>query len=51
MGWNSWNAFAKEINEQLFIETAEAMIRSGLADAGYVYVNIDEGWCTGEGNA
>lgn len=51
MGWNSWNAFAKEINEQLFIETAEAMISSGLAEAGYVYVNIDDGWSGNDANA
>jgi len=41
MGWNSWNAFKKDINEKLFIESAEVLIKSGLADAGYVYVNID----------
>ena len=48
MGWNSWNTFAKEINEQLFIETAEVIISSGLAEAGYVYVNIDDGWSPGD---
>lgn len=50
MGWNSWNAFATEIDEQLFIETADAMISSGLAEAGYVYVNIDGGWCGDDAN-
>ncbi|MFC1761100.1 sulfatase-like hydrolase/transferase [Planctomycetota bacterium] len=43
MGWNSWNAFGKERDEQLFIETTDAMICSGLADVGYIYVNIDAG--------
>ncbi|VGO23581.1 glycoside hydrolase family 27 protein [Pontiella sulfatireligans] len=50
MGWNSWNAFGKEIDEQVFIETADVMISSGLADAGYIYVNIDAGWCGDEAN-
>jgi alpha-galactosidase len=51
MGWNSWNTFAKEINEPLFIETAEALISSGLAEAGYVYVNVDDGWSGNDANA
>lgn len=51
MGWNSWNTFAKEINEQLFRETADALISSGLAEAGYVYVNVDDGWSGSEANA
>ncbi len=50
MGWNSWNTFKKDINEQLFIESAEVLISSGLADAGYVYVNIDDGWSGEEAN-
>jgi alpha-galactosidase len=50
MGWNSWNTFKKNINEQLFIETANVLISSGLADAGYVYVNIDDGWSGEEAN-
>ncbi|MET0268558.1 MAG: glycoside hydrolase family 27 protein [Duganella sp.] len=44
MGWNSWNSFACEINEQLIRDSADAMVRSGLKDAGYVYVNIDDCW-------
>jgi len=44
MGWSSWNTFAANINENLILETAEAMKKSGLADAGYVYVNIDDCW-------
>lgn len=50
MGWNSWNTFKKNINEQLFIESANVLIRSGLADAGYIYVNIDDGWSGEEAN-
>ncbi|GAV62490.1 Melibiase domain-containing protein [Cephalotus follicularis] len=44
MGWNSWNFFACEINETVIKETADALISTGLADLGYVYVNIDDCW-------
>lgn len=44
MGWNSWNKFASNINEQLIRETADAIVEKGLADAGYVYLNIDDCW-------
>jgi len=46
MGWSSWNTFACNISEALIIETAEALISSGMRDAGYVYVNIDDCWST-----
>ncbi|XP_059666833.1 alpha-galactosidase 3 isoform X2 [Cornus florida] len=44
MGWNSWNFFACNINETLVKETADALITTGLADLGYVYLNIDDCW-------
>jgi len=44
MGWNSWNKFACSVDEQLIRETADAMVSSGLKDAGYSYVNIDDCW-------
>lgn len=44
MGWNSWNEFACDIDEKLIRETADAMVRLGLKDAGYEYVNIDDCW-------
>ena len=44
MGWNSWNQFRCDINEGLIREVARAMVSSGLRDAGYRYVNIDDGW-------
>jgi len=44
MGWNSWNTFGCKIDESLIRETANAMVSSGLRDAGYVYVNIDDCW-------
>ncbi|XP_068328745.1 alpha-galactosidase 3-like isoform X2 [Pyrus communis] len=42
--WNSWNFFACNINETVIKETADAIISTGLADLGYVYVNIDDCW-------
>ncbi|AHM60881.1 alpha-galactosidase [Flammeovirgaceae bacterium 311] len=44
MGWNSWNKFACNVDERLIRETADAMVASGLRDAGYVYINIDDCW-------
>jgi len=44
MGWNSWNKFACNIDEKLIRETADAMVKLGLKDAGYEYVNIDDCW-------
>jgi len=44
MGWNSWNKFACNVSEELIRQTADAMIASGMKDAGYIYVNIDDCW-------
>ncbi|KAJ9540062.1 hypothetical protein OSB04_026568 [Centaurea solstitialis] len=44
MGWNSWNHFACNIEEKLIRETADAMVSTGLAAAGYKYVNLDDCW-------
>jgi alpha-galactosidase len=44
MGWNSWNKFGCHVNEQLIRETADAMVSSGMKDAGYQYVVIDDCW-------
>lgn len=44
MGWNSWNTFACDINEDLIRSVADAMITSGMKDAGYIYVNLDDCW-------
>ena len=44
MGWNSWNKFGGKLNEQLVRETADAMVKEGLLDAGYVYLNMDDCW-------
>ncbi|MBN1927257.1 MAG: glycoside hydrolase family 27 protein, partial [Prolixibacteraceae bacterium] len=44
MGWNSWNYFACDVSEDLIKEAADAMVSSGMKDAGYVYINIDDCW-------
>jgi len=44
MGWNSWNRYGCQIDQALIEKTADAMVSSGLRDAGYVYVNIDDCW-------
>ncbi|MBX7174208.1 MAG: glycoside hydrolase family 27 protein [Pyrinomonadaceae bacterium] len=44
MGWNSWNKFGCKIDEKLIRETADAMISSGMKDAGFIYLNIDDCW-------
>ncbi len=44
MGWNSWNKFGCDVNETLIRETADAMVSSGMKDAGYRYVVIDDCW-------
>lgn len=44
MGWSSWNLFRHRIDENVFLTMAKAMKDSGLLDAGYVYVNIDDCW-------
>ena len=44
MGWNSWNCFHGKINEDLIKSIADAMVESGMKDAGYQYVVIDDNW-------
>lgn len=44
MGWNSWNKFACNVDENLIKETADAMVSSGMKAAGYSYINIDDCW-------
>ena len=44
MGWNSWNTFGSNINEQLIFEIADAMVDKGYRDAGYEYLVIDDCW-------
>jgi alpha-galactosidase len=44
MGFNDWNAFGCDVSEQLIRDTADFFVSSGLKDAGYQYVNIDDCW-------
>ncbi|MCK4835942.1 MAG: glycoside hydrolase family 27 protein [Candidatus Aminicenantes bacterium] len=44
MGWNSWNKFGCDINENLIKEIADAMVKNGMKDAGYEYIVIDDCW-------
>ena len=44
MGWSSWNKFQTNINETLIKDIADKMVEYGLVDAGYVYLNLDDGW-------
>lgn len=44
MGWSSWNSFRTEITEEKILKIAEAMKKSGLLDAGYNFVNLDDCW-------
>jgi alpha-galactosidase len=44
MGWNSWNHFAERVDDQTIRAQADAMVASGMRDAGYTYINIDDTW-------
>ncbi|KAM7271147.1 hypothetical protein ACFE04_030361 [Oxalis oulophora] len=44
MGWNSWNHFGCQIDEKIIKKTADALVSTGLAKLGYIYVNIDDCW-------
>jgi alpha-galactosidase len=44
MGWNSWNKFGCNVNEQMIEDMADAVVKSGMKDAGYTYINIDDCW-------
>jgi len=48
MGWNSWNAFEAKINDSLIRAIADAMVSSGMRDAGYEYLVLDDGWMAPE---
>ena len=44
MGWNSWNAFTSDIDEDKIMGSASILVSAGLAAKGYRYVNLDDGW-------
>lgn len=51
MGFNGWNAFARDVDETVIRQIAARLVSTGLRDAGYVYVNLDGGWMTTSRNA
>jgi alpha-galactosidase len=44
MGWNSWNYFADKVDDKGVRDAADQLVATGMKDAGYVYVNIDDTW-------
>ena len=44
MGWNTWNTFGHNINEELVIKMVDMFVEKGFKDAGYEYVVIDDCW-------
>src|SRR5829696_2626255 len=44
MGWNSWNKFACNVEENMIKQMADAMVSTGMKEAGYTYINIDDCW-------
>jgi alpha-galactosidase len=44
MGWNSWNHFHRNVTDKDVRDAADAIVASGMKDAGYIYVNIDDTW-------
>ncbi len=51
MGWSSWNTYYIDINDSLIMSQADAMVRLGLKDAGFLYINIDDGYFGGRDKA
>ena len=47
MGWSSWNTYGVNISESLIRQQARAMVEKKLSDAGYKYINIDDGYFGG----
>ena len=48
MGWNSWNTFQTNISDTLVRGIADKMVASGMKDAGYTYLVLDDGWMAKE---
>ena len=44
MGWNSWNHFGEKVNDADVRAAADALVSSGMRDAGYIYINLDDTW-------
>ncbi|HEX9007127.1 MAG TPA: putative Ig domain-containing protein, partial [Bacteroidota bacterium] len=50
LGWNSWNCFADAVSDEKVRQAADAMVKSGLVDHGWTYVNIDDCWMVRPGS-
>lgn len=50
MGWMTWNYFGENINEKDIMQMADAMVNSGMANASYKYIFVDDGWQGGRDN-
>lgn len=48
MGWNTWNRYYCDINQTIIYTNTDSLIRLGLAEIGYKYVNVDDCWLTKE---
>ena len=48
MGWNSWNTFGHDVNEEIVLKSIDTMVDSGLLEAGYNYIVIDDCWALRE---
>lgn len=44
MGWNSWNCWGTSVSQEKVMASAQAIVEKGLADYGYQYINVDDGW-------
>ncbi len=44
MGWNSWNYYAGKVDDKAIRAAADQLVATGMKDAGYIYVNIDDTW-------
>ena len=51
MGWNSWNRYKCAVSEELIRAQADALVASGMRDAGYEYLNVDDCWMAAERNS
>lgn len=50
MGWASWNAYRTDISEEIILSQGRKLVELGLADLGYTYLNVDDGWQNGRGS-
>ncbi|MDP4809897.1 MAG: alpha-galactosidase, partial [Saprospiraceae bacterium] len=44
MGWNGWNSWAREIDQQKVIASSKALLKNRLIDYGWHFINIDDAW-------